>query len=485
MAIFNNMSITSKGQVLYAKAQAGLQLNFTKMMVGSGDIGTQNPSTLLALVIPKYNVPIQSITPNTELKTATISGLINNSAITLATYICEIGLFATDPDEGEILYAYGSAGSKGDYMAPATSGAYSWNYQINAAIGNASNITVTLSNLQYDYGLVTTNTLTLLYGGNQKEINKSIDNMFKVYTTTNVGNAYSVTIPNFAFTDGYPITVKFNAASTGAITLKVNSLTAKGVFDYFNVAVPNVRQNLIANLRYEATSGTFTLLGKGGGGNVIPSQMLLGIKGTSDSGPVVGTIPSKTTQTYTAGTTNQTIAAGQYLSENQIILGDADLVSANVKANSNILGVQGKPSVVDTEDATASAAQIVSGYSGYVNGSKVNGNATIQSLGGIKIARYDIVSPVATESFVDTRGDTNSTYVVDITGFDFTPDYAIFETADNGTSTYCNGSVYMCNGGRDSMYRRLIVANNANIIISYGRLRIPEAQHGSCVIFGH
>ncbi|WP_435522077.1 hypothetical protein, partial [Clostridium neonatale] len=110
MAIFNNMSITNKGQVLYAKAQAGQELHFTKMMVGSGNLDTRNPATLTALIKPKFDVGIQEITPNTELKTATISGTISNSGVTEATYICEIGLFAEDPDEGEILYAYGTAG---------------------------------------------------------------------------------------------------------------------------------------------------------------------------------------------------------------------------------------------------------------------------------------------------------------------------------------------------------------------------------------
>lgn len=180
MADFNNMLITTKGKVLYAKAQAGKQLKFTKLMAGSGDVGTQNPETLVALVKPKYDFGIQSITPNPELKTATISCMLNNSNIEEAAYICEMGLFAEDPDEGEILYAYTNAGKYGDYMAPASQGPYSWNYQINAAIGNAANVTVELSNLTYDYGVINTNTtFSHLKGGNQKEINKCIDTIIK------------------------------------------------------------------------------------------------------------------------------------------------------------------------------------------------------------------------------------------------------------------------------------------------------------------
>ncbi|AIY82208.1 hypothetical protein U728_3793 (plasmid) [Clostridium botulinum 202F] len=176
MAIFNNMTLTTKGQLLYVKAQAGQEIKFTKMMVGSGDIDSRNPATLLALIEPKFDVGIQSITPNTEQKIAVISGKIDNSSMIEATYICEIGLFAEDPDDGEVLYAYGTAGKYGDYYAPATSGPFSWSYDIEAAIGNAANVTVELSNLTFDYGVKNTNTtFIVISGGNQKEINKSID----------------------------------------------------------------------------------------------------------------------------------------------------------------------------------------------------------------------------------------------------------------------------------------------------------------------
>ena len=46
----------------------------------------------------------------------------------------------------------------------------------------------------------------------------------------------------------------------------------------------------------------------------------------------------------------------------------AKIISANIKAGVNILGVSGKNSVVDTSDATAGAGTIVSGKTAYVNG---------------------------------------------------------------------------------------------------------------------
>ncbi|MFT8350016.1 hypothetical protein [Clostridium saccharoperbutylacetonicum] len=323
MAQFNNLSITNSGKNLYAKAQAGTQLRFTKMQIGSGLIGTQNPETLLALIDAKYDIGIQSITPNTESKTATISGMINNDNVADSIYICEIGLFAQDPDAGEILYAYGSAGSYGDWLASSTNGAYSWNYQIIAAVGNASNVTVNLSNLSYDYGLVNTaTTFTYIVGGNQKEINTSIDNLFKLYTTSNAGNIYSLSVSNISnLKDGYPLRVKFNAASTGPTSLKINSLTAKPIKDYFGNTVTNIPRNLIANLAYEISSDSFILQGKGGGGNATADKMLSPYTATTDAGQITGTIPSKGAQTYAPSTVDQIINSGQYLAGNQVIKG--------------------------------------------------------------------------------------------------------------------------------------------------------------------
>jgi len=50
------------------------------------------------------------------------------------------------------------------------------------------------------------------------------------------------------------------------------------------------------------------------------------------------------------------------------------LVSGNLRAGITVDGVTGKSSVVDTADALATATQILSGVTAYVNGSKITGN---------------------------------------------------------------------------------------------------------------
>ena len=87
-------------------------------------------------------------------------------------------------------------------------------------------------------------------------------------------------------------------------------------------------------------------------------------------------------QTITPGTSNQTIAAGKYLTGAQTILGDANLVSASILGSKTIFGVTGNANNVDTTIATsaASAADIMSGYKAYVNGTLITGNATVPTV---------------------------------------------------------------------------------------------------------
>ncbi len=110
-------------------------------------------------------------------------------------------------------------------------------------------------------------------------------------------------------------------------------------------------------------------------GNATSDKILSGYTAYVKGNTITGSIPSKGATTYTPGTSNQTIASGQYLSGVQTMKGDSNLVAANIAKGKSIFGISG----TYTSDANAVAGNILSGKTAYVNGSKITG--TISSKG--------------------------------------------------------------------------------------------------------
>lgn len=71
------------------------------------------------------------------------------------------------------------------------------------------------------------------------------------------------------------------------------------------------------------------------------ANILAGKTAYVNGGKITGSISSKAAESYTPGTADQTIAAGQYLSGAQTIKGDANLVAGNIKSGVSIFGVAG------------------------------------------------------------------------------------------------------------------------------------------------
>lgn len=126
--------------------------------------------------------------------------------------------------------------------------------------------------------------------------------------------------------------------------------------------------NIKQGVQIFGINGTFT-----SDSNAVAGEILSGKTAYVNGVKITGTIASKGVQTYTPGTTDQTITAGQYLSGDQTIAGDADLISANIKSGITIFGVAGNSNVVDTSTGDAIAANILSGKIAWVDGVSVTG----------------------------------------------------------------------------------------------------------------
>ena len=101
MANWGSVTITMKGLALQAKTLQGKELQFTKMVLGAGR--PSDLSTATSLAAAKMVLDIASKTRKNNSVTIYATG--TNAALTEEFSASECGLFATDPDEGEILYA--------------------------------------------------------------------------------------------------------------------------------------------------------------------------------------------------------------------------------------------------------------------------------------------------------------------------------------------------------------------------------------------
>lgn len=101
-----------------------------------------------------------------------------------------------------------------------------------------------------------------------------------------------------------------------------------------------------------------------------------------DSNYIGSAVTRVAARDYTPGTSDQIIAASQYLTGAQTIKGDANLVAENIAKDVTIFGITGthqggSSGGTDTSDATATSADILSGKTAYVNGVKITGGYSI------------------------------------------------------------------------------------------------------------
>lgn len=152
MTAFGGMQLTFKGRTLQAKAQLGAQLHFTRIAIGSGTLDGKSIQELNALITEKVSLEVKrlSMTPDGKAKVGTV---LDNQDITSGFYFRELGIFAQDPDEGEVLYCYGNAGTNGEYIPAGSTGGPDITQKtidVYTLIGNATNVTATIdSSLLY------------------------------------------------------------------------------------------------------------------------------------------------------------------------------------------------------------------------------------------------------------------------------------------------------------------------------------------------
>ena len=143
MAEWSNAIMTDVGNALQAKVNAGqTKLTFTKIKVGSG-VNATNPLALTDVISSKWETT--NIIVKREGKIVSVDTFITNSGIREAFRMSEMGLFAQDPDKGEVLYAYLTDPEPDRMPAEGGSVVVSQELSIGMMFSNTGNVSLTVN----------------------------------------------------------------------------------------------------------------------------------------------------------------------------------------------------------------------------------------------------------------------------------------------------------------------------------------------------
>ena len=296
MANWTGAILTNKGRALAAKVEAGTcKLELTKLKVGDGTPSDLESMTDLAS--PKQNIGISSITPS-EAGECDIECVITNKDLDKGFYMREMGIFATDPDEGEILYAV-QTDTHPDYLqAKGTSATLSIALHVTIAITNTDSVTAVI------------NPAGLLTSADLDKHNTSDDahsNLFKLFakltdlkTHNEAADAHENRFKLFEKIEnlGDDIVKKL------ALTTTISAVTALQTNSWFGQLLKLVLT--ASGVKYSIATNGYVCLGEFFGGLIIQWVKMSGKSGER-SLPVAVTAQYFTCVTYVG--TSSTIAA--------------------------------------------------------------------------------------------------------------------------------------------------------------------------------
>lgn len=178
MSVFGGLVLTNNGRNLFAKAQTGKLLNFKRIVLGDGQLGSsESMINVLQLKneILSCNILDMKIIQN---EIAKITFVISNQELLEGFYWRELGIIAEDPDtKEEVLYCYGNARENGEYIsAKGGEDILEKHVSIDISISNVENVSAII-----DESLVFVSKKELQLFQQQQ-----LDDMSKTYTGTNI-----------------------------------------------------------------------------------------------------------------------------------------------------------------------------------------------------------------------------------------------------------------------------------------------------------
>ena len=143
MAEYSKLYITNNGQALMAKMIAGSgSIDFTKICSSATQYSESQLQALTALSNIKQTTLVSKVTRTNEVAIK-IEAALSNVDLKEGYYMRTLGLYAVDPDKGEILYAACIETSNNCYMPPYNGVTVSAAYiQLYTTVGNADSVSL-------------------------------------------------------------------------------------------------------------------------------------------------------------------------------------------------------------------------------------------------------------------------------------------------------------------------------------------------------
>lgn len=214
MAEFSKLIITGRGQALIAKTIAGTgNIEFAKISTSSAVYNLEQVEGLTELANVEQTSLISSITRTNETAVK-IETSFNNLELKSGYYMRSLGLYAVDPDEGEILYAVTTEVSGNCYM-PAyndvtVSGAY---VKLITTVGNAEHVSLEV------------NAAATATVGNIRELKDNLDTVEIRFDETEVTERENIQSQDTLGTMFKKIKKWFSDLKAGAFASIVNNCT--------------------------------------------------------------------------------------------------------------------------------------------------------------------------------------------------------------------------------------------------------------------
>lgn len=147
MSNWSEYQFTRQGAELRAKVEAGqCKLKLTKMKIGEGNVKASELETMTDLKSPQLIVGISSCTVSEDdSKVCKVVGIAASGNVENSFLVTELGLYATDPEVGEILYLVCLDSAPERMPNKRAASPVTLTYQFDVVTSNTANVTAVIT----------------------------------------------------------------------------------------------------------------------------------------------------------------------------------------------------------------------------------------------------------------------------------------------------------------------------------------------------